>query len=299
MKKISLIFITLSAMFAFNSLHAEEEVKILSKVEPIKIIDSETLVQWKMKETTSGEESLKIADYYYYSPLGTNKNTAYDYYLNASGQGVSRAQYMVGMMTAKGEGIEKNLTRGITKLRNVQGDYRNISLLEAGKLVLDRDIKDAEGLFNESGLPEAYYYMGKYYNDIGKSDKAISYFNNGFSKKDPYSSLELGKIYLTRKNFDNDKSFKYINFAANNNLEEAQDLLGDIYFFGNSKVRVDYKKAVIWYKKAADNGNLNSKSKLYQIITENSYDNKYELNKYIDDQDFIYVYDELMKEYRK
>lgn len=298
MKKFSLIFLAFSAIGFFSNVYAEEEVRNLPKVEPIKIIDSETLVQWKLKEHTSAEESLKIADYYYYSPLGKNKNTAYDYYLNASGQGISRAQYMVGMMTVKGEGIEKNLTRGITKLRNVQGEFKSLALLEAGKLVIDRNVKDAESLFNESGLPESYYYMGKYYYNIGKNDKAVEYFKNGFAKKDPNSALELGKIYLTRKNFDSEKSFEYITFAANSNIEEAQDLLGDIYFFGNSTVRVDYKKAIIWYKKAADNGNLNSKSKLYQIITDNGYDNKYELNKYMDDQEFIYVYEELMKEYR-
>lgn len=298
MKKICATFVLLSSFVLLGSAIASE-VTYKSEVEKVQVIDNSTLTELKLKENPTAEESLKIADYYYYSNLGKNVNTAYDYYLSASGQGASRAQYMVGMMVAKGEGVDKNITSAIEKLKNVQGDYRGLALVEAGKLTLDRNPTEASRLFLESKLPQGYAYIGKYDKNTEDQDKAIESFNKGIAQKDPVNALELGKIYLTREKFDGQKSLDLISYAANQNNEEAQDLLGDIYFYGNPYVRSDLKKAIIWYKKSADQGNLNAKSKLYQIVQSNSYDNKYELDKYIDDQEFIYIYDDLMKEYSK
>lgn len=52
--------------------------------------------------------------------------------------------------------------------------------------------------------------------------------------------------------------------AAEQGNDEAQDMLGDFYYYGNG-VEKDLAKALEWYKKAADQGNKNSEDMLCSL----------------------------------
>ena len=86
----------------------------------------------------------------------------------------------------------------------------------------------------------------------------------------PKETFELGALYYS--NGDYQTSFKLWQPLAENGYAEAQYALGVMYFQGEG-VKQDYAKAVKWYTKAAEQGNVGA-----QTILGAFYEGKYFIN---------------------
>jgi TPR repeat protein len=106
------------------------------------------------------------------------------------------------------------------------------------------------------------YYYGK---NIKKNKKeGLKWLNESSKRGYDKAKMELAKIELEKTNIEEDNFISssqddslYIeeqkNLAKHGNIE-AQNNLGDCYYYGNHEIKRDYKEAIKWYRKAAERG---------------------------------------------
>ncbi|GAL45461.1 MULTISPECIES: tetratricopeptide repeat protein [Citrobacter] len=90
---------------------------------------------------------------------------------------------------------------------------------------------------------------------------------------DTKSQLMLGIAYKEGINgiINRDKAFYWFNLAAEQNNSDAQFYLGTLYHNGDNETPPDYGKAISWYEKAANQGQLQAQvncANIYQFGPE-------------------------------
>jgi TPR repeat protein len=111
--------------------------------------------------------------------------------------------------------------------------------------------------------------MSDLFNKYSKLDKATdttSLDNITIPEKKEWQQFEeIKKLYKQKKYKE---IIDVIKDSANDNFAEAQLLLGHSYHFGNG-VDVDNTKAIFWYKKSANQGNVNAQINLASFYFKN------------------------------
>lgn len=92
-------------------------------------------------------------------------------------------------------------------------------------------------------------YLEDHYND---AEGAFTYYKSAYEKGDTLSAYNLatcyGRGYGTPE--DLDRAFDLYLEAANMGYGNAQFQIGNFYFEGRGNIAVDYKKAMLWLRKA-------------------------------------------------
>ena len=187
-----------------------------------------------------------------------DKAKAAQLYRELADQGDSDAQYDLAFMLDNGEGIPQDRTESekYFKLSADQGDS-DACLCYGGILFERGEYSEAERYFMTSAMKgdvKAEYnlgllYIGEY---LGSPDKAKAreWFESAADKGFAYAQSMIGSLYLD----DNDVKHaeEYFRYAADQGEPTAQYNLGALGLSG--QIEMDYKEAVEWLTKAAQNG---------------------------------------------
>jgi TPR repeat protein len=126
----------------------------------------------------------------------------------------------------------------------------------------------------DAGLPEGNYNVGVCY-EIGMGTtadpkKAVEYYQKAVEKKLPLALHKMSALYLNgigvTKN--EDKAMEYLNQAAAAGLPQAANDLGLICMQGLYGQEKNYSKALGWFIKGSDKGNLDSMANIAAYFDE-------------------------------
>lgn len=191
----------------------------------------EKIIQWHELAVRLGnsESALELGRIYTDGLYGAPKSysQAADYYLMAAKTGSAKAQYRLGELYNRGDGVEKSTDDAIKWLEKAA----------------------------EANYIEAYCLLGEIFAEIEKYEEAQKWLelaiNNGKNDAGTMTVLGICLIFLDKSDA---RALRYLEEAAAVDDSEAQTLLGYIYKNGLCGVEKSDTNAVKWFESAADNG---------------------------------------------
>jgi TPR repeat protein/DNA-directed RNA polymerase subunit RPC12/RpoP len=113
---------------------------------------------------------------------------------------------------------------------------------------------------------ETQYQRGYKYGEKRDYSSAIRWYQKAAEQGYAPAEYELGKIYLSEDGFkDIKKGLELERKAADKNYAPAQFDIGLKYWLGSHGITQDYNKAIEWYQKADDNGEILASQTLASI----------------------------------
>ena len=175
-----------------------------------------------------------------------NNAMAFHYYLSVAEDGYEPAYGIVGAMYYNGTGVARNYAEAIRwfELAAAQGDITS-------KYNLGLCYYFGHGINNstKSIREKNYAIASRLFEEVVKDGKGIDIYYNALSM--------LGQCYLfgRGKVQDSSKAFWCFHDAGLNDEKNAQYYLGMFYYTGRDNVvTVDYRIAVEWFTKSANQG---------------------------------------------
>lgn len=219
----------------------------------------EEALKWFEKAGTLGHAAAQFnAGYCYQSENGTAQNfeRALEWYLKSAEQNYSSAQYHAGECYQKGQGTEQNLEKAE----------------EFFKKASENGIFDALVALAEMGFADAQLAVGEAYitgNHAVNSDddQAIIWLEKSAAQGNQEAVSALCFLFTAYTKFDDDaemfeKSFNRLSEMAEQGISEAQLAIADVYAQGRKAVSQNWKNALLWYEKAAQQGNAQEQNAL-------------------------------------
>lgn len=215
-------------------------------------------------------------------------------------QGVSEAQFLLGMCYYNGDGIKQDNYEAIKWFRKAAEQGNSEAQFKIGMCYLEGigvNQREDEALYwlqksGEQGNSEAQIKLGDYYYDKGEVtafSEALKWYQKAGKKgkKDRKEKMDNCEIFVKAINGDTkaqlavflaytggmfgvkediDEAKKWLNKAAKSGSPEAQGLLGALYYEADNK-----KEAVKWLSKAAEQGNATAQYHLggHYVLEEN------------------------------
>ena len=176
-----------------------------------------------------------------YDNIEGNEKKSFDYYLQAAQQGSTLSQTMIGHFYFSGRAVKEDLN---------QAFYWYKRAADAG---------DADGQYLVS---RSYYFGWGVDEDI---DKAMEWSKKAVMQNNIEGKYILALCYSEMENYNT--AFSLLTEAAEANYDEAQYLLGNLYKDGRWG-RKNRNTAILWYKKAAENGLSEAIEKLKELGVE-------------------------------
>lgn len=187
-----------------------------------------------------------------------DKAKAAQLYRELADQGDSDAQYDLAFMLDSGEGIEQDREQSEKYFKLSADQSDSDACLCYGGILFERgDYEGAEKYFMTSAMKgdvKAEYnlgllYIGEY---LGSPDraKAMEWFESAADKGFAYAQSMMGSLMLEDK--DMKRAEQYFRDAAEQGEPTAQYNLGALAL--SDQIKMEYKEAVEWLTKAAQNG---------------------------------------------
>ena len=162
-----------------------------------------------------------------------NNPKVYEYYHKAAIRGSSLAKHNLGFLYEDGIG-------GVSQDENQsQYWYRSAA---------------------KDGYAQSQYVVGKYLYHKNDYENAMIWLDLAI-KQDHIPSKRLYALCLIRSNEKPEKAYNLMFEAAKENDTDAQYYMGSFYEFG-ACISKDIDKAIVWYKKAAENGHKDAIDRL-------------------------------------
>jgi len=192
-----------------------------------------------------------------------NDATAVDFLKRAADLGEPSAQTALGIRYLEGRGVAHDSDKGVALLRNASARHPHAQVVLGHAYMtgrgIPRDYAQAIPLLKASaasGDDDAMLYLAELYL---KSAAAVELLTRSADKNNSYAQALLGHLYLTglgvqRSYARADELFRK---AAEQGHARAQAMVGMQYERGGtSRGEPDYAQALVWYQKAADQGDV-------------------------------------------
>ncbi len=173
-----------------------------------------------------------------------NNEKAFELYLQAAELEHSNAQNIVGTMYEDGRGVSQNQAIAVSWYQRSAENGHSSGMFNLG-----------QAYENGLSVPQDYAQAYKWYNDASQAGNGIAsyklalFHHNGSGVRQDYATANY-----------------YIQKSAEQGYDKAQLILANAFVSGslweNSFSSVDYKKARLWYDKAAKQGNMSAKNNL-------------------------------------
>ena len=179
-------------------------------------------------------------------------STAVKWYRKAADQGYHEAQYILGNLYQRGEGVFKADSTAAMWYRKAADQGNREAQYSLGGCYFEgcgvSQDYDEAVKWYQKAVDQGIDYAGKYIDAI----KTIKAAKQG----DPYSQFKLGELYLAGDVMEQNKN-EAVNWymkAAEQGNENAQFELGSLYYGKGGVLKKDMAKAIDWWQKAANLG---------------------------------------------
>ena len=282
--KIKIISLAVSSLLLSPlTVHAEtfeKEYTITNELnKPVISLDEATTLNEYGADTST--EFNQLGDFYAYNERFRDTHKAFDAYETSAVLGNEYGRMMVGYMTLKGYGTGKNLFKGKSILNEIQEPYHLNAQYLIGKHELESgSTEEAISIFKNVKDQKSYQHLTNILIEQERFEEAFPYLQwLAGNKNDIVAKRELGKIYLIPEYANEELAIKFLTSASKDSDAKAQYELGHYYHKGTENTVANIKKAVHWYKMAAQNENSFATQELLKIWQDNlAHDNLYNLN---------------------
>ena len=205
----------------------------------------------------------------------------YENLKNQVDKGDANAQFKLGYMYDKGQGIKQDYQKAFelytksAKQGNDKAQFNLGTLYRLGHGV-ERDVKKTVKWYTKSakqGNPDAQNELGFLY-EAGKSvkqdyKKALKWYTKAAEQNYVFAQHNMGEMYQLGKGVEQDcnKAIEWHTKAAEQGLTSSQYTIGEIYYKGEC-VKQDYDKAFKWFRIAAKNNSTEAQIKLGSMFLE-------------------------------
>lgn len=189
------------------------------------------------------------------------ENGAIEWFIEKAEEGVPQIQAQLGYCYTNGIGVEKDENKGLHWTRQSAENGNARGQFNLGVYFQEmNDMEKAVEYYTKSanqGLVYAQHNLGQIYSvNFQDKTKAIYWYEKAANQEYPLSQSRLAALYLDMDDeYNNRKAFSLLQKAANAGEESAYNNLGYCYATGKGGFQ-DIQKALVWYKKAADNGEM-------------------------------------------
>ncbi len=116
-----------------------------------------------------------------------------------------------------------------------------------------------------------FYYFNIEFSRISNREKALEYFLMAANLKDDYGQYIVGYCYFKGQGIeeDLDEAIKWFKLAAEQEMVEAQLLLGDIYYKHKRSAKKNTLEAIKWYELAYEHKEVKAAVNLAKIYAFN------------------------------
>lgn len=247
-------------------------------------ISQDDAASFDMDNSSSGEDLYVLGLYYYLSPDAKSDIKALERFRKSHEKGYAGGSYMYGRLLEQGVGGVKTTYVARSILSAVEEEpYRTYALEYLADLsIQERNYNLAAQYYEKIGSPKSIYQSGKVYDYEGDNKKAMQFYTTSLSQGYIGADIEIAKTYLSPEKLDTKKAIAILKNVVNKTndierLKEAQELLGDIYFYGNQEQYSKVRDGAKWYQMAADNGSLSALKKFHDILLTDQTQGKYGL----------------------
>jgi len=200
---------------------------------------------------------------------------ALNYITQSAQQGYFKAQYKLAMMYAAAENVNKNyaITR-IYLTRSAQQNYPQAQymmgvLYNEGRVFKKNEKLAIEWLLkaSENNNPAAQHYLARYY--LNKKNYKFVFFWLEKAVKLNYqpAMIDMGYLYYHGQGVTKDysKARALLQTPAENNVMQAQYMMGKIFYTGGYNTDKDWSEAKKWFQKAEKSGSFDAKKYLMSL----------------------------------
>ena len=195
---------------------------------------------------------------------------AADYYRKA-GEAIPTAQFRLGLMTLRGNGIPANANEGIRMMT-----FAAENGVPEASMALWRAYSEGVGVARDEAAAarwiqkavDANYHAAHYQmyllNRTSDPSAAVQWLRKAASADNAPAAFELGRLYRRGGDGiprDEVESIRWLRAAANKDHAMAQGLLGTAYAEGKG-VKQDFAEAARWFRKGAENRDATSQALL-------------------------------------
>jgi len=210
------------------------------------------------------QAQIRVAKFYHQGPnRARNYGEAARWFKAASNQGSQEASAWLGSFMMYGRGVPKDYDQGIALITQAATANDPVGLRFAGQLAqkaLHDDVQ-AASLFQQAvdlGDANAMAWLGRMYlmgRGVPKDrNKAISLFNQGAAKRDPWAELALGRIFLQKGQKNPNRAVQLFTDSAAQGNAIAALRLGLMLQAGGKDVRQDLTTAARYLRQSAGSG---------------------------------------------
>lgn len=186
---------------------------------------------------------------------------AIEWFIEKAEEGVPQIQAQLGYCYTNGIGVETDENKGLHWTRQSAENGNARGQFNLGVYFQEmNDMEKAVEYYTKSanqGYVYAQHNLGRIYSvNFQDKAKAIYWYEKAANQEYPLSQSKLAALYLDMDDeYNNRKAFSLLQKAANAGEESAYNNLGYCYATGKGGFQ-DIQKALVWYKKAADNGEM-------------------------------------------
>lgn len=208
------------------------------------------------------------------APLAANEmwDGLFNDHLAKAKAGAPDAQYEVGIMYLKGQGVAQDREKALEWLKKSSNAGYQLATSKLGRIDEQESKFDQLQSEAEAGNVDAQYELAMMYlkgRGIGADEsKARKWLERGAEKGDSRAVTRLGILNYKGEGGSPDyKEALSLFKRVSGDSVLAQYYLGEMYATG-SGVETDYKAAISWYKKAADGGFNRARGKIINLEEE-------------------------------
>ncbi|MEJ2178976.1 MAG: SEL1-like repeat protein [Gammaproteobacteria bacterium] len=244
--------------------------------------DFEQAIKWYTEAAKLGHVKSKLQlGRFYFEGLGTDidYDEAARWLIDPANEGYNKAQYMLGMIYLNGtKKIAKDERKAFSWLRKAADDFNIDAIYQVGRMYyygigIDISLNTAKKyltLAQEQEIAGAAQLLAQIKHEeqtpqespvVAAQKTAAELLLESASTGDVNSQYQLAKAYLngdTGIKRNTKKALLWLERAALRGQKDAQYMLGSIYYNGNLTKR-NSKKAKFWLNKASENGVENAK----------------------------------------
>lgn len=190
----------------------------------------------------------------------------------------ANTEYKLGMMNMKGQGVEENMEKAESYLKQSAQNGNSYAQYQYAKILIekgdDESAKKAIEMLRKSALKKntmSQYALGKLYatdERFYNEAQAVRFLSMASNEND-FAKYQLGKIYADTQSkfYDMEKAIKCFTDTAEKGNEHACYNLGKIYMNKESEY-YNIDKAIYYMEKASDCNNDFAKYKLGCIYSD-------------------------------
>jgi hypothetical protein len=215
-------------------------------------------------ESGNSYDQKKLGEAYHYDLEIKDLEKAHYWYNKSAAQGNTDAQYILGRMYIRGEGVSVDFQKAYEWFLKAyaKGDrhaaYYLGWLIGNGKGVQNRDYKMACGFFKYAG--DEWMNL-----DLWTRDDETNWYIEAAERNVAEAQYISGK---RAESADFRKALNFYHKAAEQGHPQALKRLGEIYYNGAKGAPKNFNEAIKWWSILGEQGDLETQTKIGEMISE-------------------------------